>query len=78
MERFIDQLLKELDVLKEHLHCAHMQYKAFKDKRIRAQTTENVLTIQMDWSENPKVRQSKEEKSAYYFQDQYSIHAMQG
>ena len=76
MASFIDRLLKELDLLREHLHRAHIQYKAFKEKRIRAQTTENVLTIQIDWSENPKVRQASEEKSAYYFQDQYSIHAM--
>ena len=62
--------------LRDHLHRTHMQYKAFKEKRIRTQTTDHVLTVQMDWSENPKVRQSREEKSAYYLPDQYSIHAM--
>ena len=32
MNKFLDQLLKELEVLKEHLNRAHMQYKAFKEK----------------------------------------------
>ena len=73
---FIDSLLKEMDELKGHLYRAHMQYRAFKEKRVRAETTDGVLTIQMDWSENQKVRQAQEEKGAYYHQDQYSIHAM--
>ena len=73
---FIDSLLKEMDELKSHLYRAHMQYRAFKEKRARAENTDHVLTIQMDWSENQKVRQAKEEKGAYYHQDQYSIHAM--
>ena len=61
---------------KAHLYRAHMQYRAFKEKRVRAETTDGVLTIQMDWSENQKVRQVQEEKGVYYHQDQYSIHAM--
>ena len=35
-----------------------------------------VATIQADWSENPKVHQSREEKSAYYNDEQLSLHAM--
>ena len=41
---------------KAHLYRAHMQCRAFKEKRVRAETTDGVLTIQMDWSENQKVR----------------------
>ena len=62
--------------MREHLHRASIQYKLFKGKRIPAMNTENVVTIQIDWSENSNVRQAQEEKSSYYSQDQYSIHAM--
>ena len=32
--------------------------------------------MQIDWSENLKLRQSQEEKSAYYFDNQISLHAL--
>ena len=76
IDGFIAEHITELTVLKEHLHRACMQYKAFKQKQIEAQSQEENMTIQIYWLENAKVRQAQEEKSAYYQQDQFSIHTM--
>ena len=35
-----------------------------------------MATLQVYWSENPKLQQYQEEKSAYYFDNQISLHAM--
>ena len=40
-------------------------------------TDVTIATIQVDWSENGVLRQAKEEKSAYYGEDQISLHTMQ-
>ena len=39
-------------------------------------TCENskVVTVQIDWSENSRLRQCREEKAAYYHEDQISLH----
>ena len=74
LKSLVSKLVRELKILKEHLHRAHMQFREFKQKRTDAINNENVATFQVDWSENPKVRQAIEEKSAYYHQDQYSVH----
>jgi len=73
---FFDQLLSELATLKEHYHRIHMQYRAFKQARIQASENEQICTIQIDWSENARLRQAAEERSAYYHEDNLSIHAM--
>ena len=66
-------LINELNILKEHLLPALMQFKAFKSAREKAMSR-SALTIHIDWSENAKLRQSREEKSAYYNETQVSIH----
>ena len=73
---FIKKLKVELTVMKDHLHRAHMQFRAFKEARLESQANPNIVTIHIDWSENAKLRQAKEEKSAYYYEDQISLHAM--
>ena len=50
-----------------------MQFKAFKSAREEAMLR-SALTIHIDQSENAKLRQSQEEKSAYYNETQVSIH----
>ena len=76
MGEFVKQLGAEIKAMKEHLHRAHMQYRAFKEARVEAQNDPAVITVQIDWSENAKLCQAREEKSAYYFSTQLSIHAM--
>ena len=76
MSRFIKLLVNELTTLKDHLHRVHMQFKAFKDAREQATRDVTIATIQVDWSENTALRQAKEEKSAYYGEDQISLHTM--
>ena len=71
----VKKLIPELESLKSHLHRAHMQFREFKQKRLEAAKS-NVVTIHIDWSENSKIRQAQEEKSAYYRQDKISIHPM--
>ena len=75
LNKFIQNLIKELKIMKDHLHRAHMQYRAFKACE-DAMQNEGVLTIQIDWSENAKLTQAREEKSAYYNDTQMSLHAM--
>ena len=62
--------------MKNHLHRAHMQYRSFKAARVEALQNNGIITIQIDWSENAKLCQGREEKSAYYHDTQVSLHAM--
>ena len=50
--------------------------KRIKEARTEAEDLEIIATLQIDWSENPKLWQSQEEKSAYYFYNLISLHAM--
>ena len=76
MSRFIKLLVNELNTVKNQLHHVHMQFKAFKDAKEQASTDVTIATIHVDWSENAALRQAKEEKSAYYGEDQISLHTM--
>ena len=49
----------------DHQYCIHSQFKAFKMAREEVQSNADVATIQLDWLENAKIQQSREEKSAY-------------
>ena len=75
-QKFKKQLVKELHTLQNHLYCVHSQYKAFKMAREEASSNPNVATIQFDWSENAKMRQSREETSVYYHNDSVCLHPM--
>ena len=76
VNEMIKSLENEVKNMKDHLKRAHVQYSAFKKERLNAQEDENKLVVQIDWSENLKLRQAQEEKSAYYHEQQISIHAM--
>lgn len=73
---FFSVLIKQLNIMMEHLKRCHIQFSAFKKARLEAVDNAEVATIQMDWSENPKLRQAKEERSAYYIEDQVCLHAI--
>ena len=75
-KKFKKLILDELMSLKVHKYRIHMQYKAFKAARIAADENQSVATLQIDWSENCSMKQSREEKSAYYSDHQVSIHTM--
>ena len=75
-QKFKTQLVKALHTLQDHLYCVHSQYKAFKIAREEASSNPNVATIQFDWSENAKMRQSREETSVYYHNDSVCLHPM--
>ena len=70
------ELLKELTVMRQHLERSHQQYSAFKAAREQAASNPSTVTINIDWSENKRIRQAREEKSAYYNETQISIHCM--
>ena len=75
-QKFKKRLLDELNFMYEHKARVYSQYKAFKLAREEAQSNPNTITIQLDWSENAKMRQSREEKSAYYHEDSVCLHPM--
>ena len=60
------------------MNYSHDQFKAFKGARENATSQPTVGTLQIDWSENGKMWQAREEKSAYYDECQILIHAMYG
>ena len=72
---FLKDLVKELQVRQDHLHNCHAQFKAFKEAREDAMNS-TVATIQIDWSENAKMTQAREEKKAYCEDCQVSVHTM--
>ena len=73
---FLKGLLKELKIRQEHTMRCHSQYKAFKQARVDVQNDSEVATVQINWSENVKMKQAREEKKAYYDEVQISVHAM--
>ena len=60
---FIDVLVKELTVMRAHLRRCYIQFSPYKHAREEAVRCSTVATIQMDWAENPKLRQTQEEHS---------------
>ena len=76
-KQFINKLIAELKILKYHLYRTHCQFKAFKSAREAAcNATNKTVTVHLDWSENAKLTQAREEKSAYYHEDSISLHPM--
>ena len=71
LSKFVDLLKSELETLRSHLQRVHAQ-KACID----AESSDTVTTIHIDWSENSHICQAKEEKAAYYHEDNISLHAM--
>ena len=55
MQNFLKILTKELQYLKDHLNQVYTQIKAFKEARTEAEDFENIATLRVDWSENPKL-----------------------
>ena len=74
--KFKKRLVKELNLMHDHQYYIHSQFKAFKMVREEAQSNADVATIQLDWSENGKMQQSQEEKSAYYHEYSVCLHPM--
>jgi len=74
--KFGQRLVKELNVMHDHQYRVHSQFKAFKMAREEAKSNADIATIQLDWSENAKMHQSREEKSAYYHEDSVCLHPM--
>ena len=70
-------MLKKDFSLIEHSERIDSQYSGFKKACIKAMNSKgDAATSHVDWSENVWIRQAQEEKIAYYFEDQISLHAM--
>ena len=76
LTKFKKRLIKELNLMYDYQYRVHSQFKAFKMAREEAQSNADVATIQLDWSENGKMQQSREEKSAYYCEYFVCLHPM--
>ena len=74
--RFRKVLVQGLQQLKDHLKWVHLQFQAFKLAKEEAVSKPIVVTMQLDWSKKVRIRQSCEKKSAYYHEDQISIHSI--
>ena len=73
----MEELKIELHTLrKDHLKCTHIQFSAFKEAQLEAKNNSDVVTIHINWSQNAKLRQVREEKGAHYHEHQVSIHAI--
>ncbi|CAF1583018.1 unnamed protein product, partial [Didymodactylos carnosus] len=63
---------KFLDLVK-HIGGVKSQFRAAKQARIDVVEKNDILTIQLDWSENYNLKQAREERGAYYIEHHISI-----
>ena len=68
------ELKIELDILKDHLKRALTKFSAFKQAQLKVKNNPDVVTIHINWSENAKLIQAREEMGAYFLKHQVSIH----
>ena len=52
------------------------QFSAFKQAQLETKNNPDVVTNYINWSENAKIRQAREENGAYYHEHQVSIHGI--
>ncbi|CAF3793777.1 unnamed protein product [Rotaria sp. Silwood1] len=57
------------------MELVYAQFKSAKLIRQSALTSDNVITLHIDWSENYNLKQAREERSAYYYEQHVSIAA---
>ncbi|CAF4530858.1 unnamed protein product, partial [Didymodactylos carnosus] len=72
---FVGNFLSEIDILGEHVQRIKAQFSAFKQARLDALNTDDIVTIQMVWSESFVLKQAREERSAYYNTQNISINS---
>ena len=71
---FVKKLVREIRELQEHTKRKIAQFRRIKEVRKIVENEENkAALIRMDWSENGKLFQCRQEKSAYYHDTQISI-----
>ena len=75
MAMLAGELAEELRVLQEHLHRVKTQYKAFREAKHDAMAEDTTAMLQIDWSENVELNQTRQEHSSYYGKISVSIHA---
>ena len=73
---FLKELKIELDILKDHLKRALTKFSAFKQAQLKVKNNPDVVTIYINWSENAKLIQAREEMGAYFLKHQVSIHSI--
>ena len=73
MSDICEDLIKVLQLFKDHLHHAYMQFKRFKSGREEI-AIELALKIHIDWSKREKLRQARDDEGAYYNETQVFIH----
>ncbi|CAF1460941.1 unnamed protein product [Adineta ricciae] len=70
---FVDKFTTEIEDLEKHIDRVRQQFRAAKKAREVALEEENVATIQLDWSENYNLKQARQEKASYYYEQHISI-----
>ncbi|CAF4958617.1 unnamed protein product, partial [Rotaria sp. Silwood1] len=61
---FITKFSKEINDLVSHINRVHQQFRAAKEAGQIAMEQEDTITIHLDWSENFKLKQARQEKDA--------------
>ena len=69
---FIDTVMEEVSLMRAHISRVKAQYKAVREIKNRLPT--NHVTVQMDFAENWTAHAKEEVQSAYYNQEQFTIH----
>ena len=73
-KRFVRKLLNDVAELKEHNTRKISQFRRIKEVRCVVDNPLNkAAAVQMDWFENAKLFQCRQEKTAYYYDIQVSI-----
>ncbi|CAF3451066.1 unnamed protein product [Rotaria socialis] len=73
MKEFIKKFIIEVDVLTQHIRRMPEQFRAAKAAKEQAKENTQVAKIQLDWSENYNLKQAREEKGAYYYEQHIFI-----
>lgn len=66
IEALVPKLTDDLKKCNAHLECCHIQNDAFKKAQENAMSSNDITTVQIDWSKTVKLQQSKDEKLTYH------------
>ncbi|CAF1605264.1 unnamed protein product [Didymodactylos carnosus] len=73
IHNFLKKFIAEIGILANHVHKIREQYRAAKQAKEEAKGNDSVATIQLDWSENYHLQQTREEKGAFYYEQHIAL-----
>ena len=73
---FKAEFVRDLRSLKEHRDLIHAQYSAVKEEKQSLESDSEKAIIQLDWSTNFAIKQSRQTQAAFFFNTQIALHPM--